>query len=195
MRLRLLTFLVLLASVAPVAAAPLSVPISDSYTWANGDSKSFELSWDGAQTFFTVQDLGTAIYDSLGGCCTDTFDRVRELYPGGSLTFTNLALNTLPVNTVFVDNLDLSLFRQGALDNLGVLTGTVTLEWDDPFARMAVLSFVARPEGGLTALAEAQEEVVATVPEPATLLLVGGTLLGGSWLERRRRRRNPTTHA
>lgn len=183
MRLFVYPLTCLLAIVAPVAASPIDPPSADSYVWNNGDAKAFELSWDGTQALFNVQDLGTASYDSVAACCTDTFDRVRMLYPGATLTFSNLAINTMPVDTVFVDNLNLTLLKQGALDNLGFLTGSVTLQWDDPFARMPVMSFYALPEGGIDANAEATE-----VPEPATLLLVGSGLLGAATFGRRKRR-------
>lgn len=188
--MRSLPFLLLVAWVAhgvTAGAAPLDVPSVDSYVWDNGETKDFSLSWDGSLATFDVQDVGTAQYTSLGACCTDTFDRVRVVYPGATLLFTGLSINTMPVNTVFVDNLDLTLLSHGALDNLYLLTGQVTLQWDEPLARMPMLRFAATPETSLNGDAE-----TTPVPEPATLLLLGGGFACGSvWAKRRRLRPGP----
>jgi hypothetical protein len=178
----------LLALAAPLWAAPIEPPSVDSFIWNNGESKGFSLTWDGDQAVFTLDGVGTGVYESLADCCTDTFDRVRELHPGATLTFTDLAINTLPVNTVFVDNLNLSLLKTGALDNLGLLTGLVTLEWDDPFTRMPLMSFSVLIPDETVAFGENDEPVTA-VPEPATLFLLGSGLLAVSFVARNRARR------
>ncbi|MGE3844750.1 MAG: PEP-CTERM sorting domain-containing protein [Vicinamibacterales bacterium] len=186
--MRSLPCLLLVAALAhgvTAAAAPLDIPTVDSYVWGNGETKDFSLSWDGALATFDVQDVGTAQYASLSDCCTDTFDRVRIVYPGATLLFTDLSINTMPVNTVFVDNLDLDLLSHGALDNLYLLTGQVTMQWDEPLARMPMLRFTATPESSLNG-----DTDTAPVPEPATLLLVGSGFASGSIWARRRRTRS-----
>ncbi len=180
------SLVMLLTAQSPAVAAPFGVPSTDSYLWDNGEAKDFTLSWDGTLGTFEVEDIGTAYYGSLQDCCTDTFDRVRYVYPGAMLTFTDLSINTMPVNTVFEDNLDLTLLSQGALDNLFLLTGQVTLHWDDPFARMPVLHFAAVPENYMDPQGE-----TSPVPEPASLFLVGSALFSGSIWARRRQRSTP----
>jgi hypothetical protein len=191
--LPILCAVVLLSLSAPVWAAPIEPPSADSYVWNNGESKAFSLTWDGSQAVFALDGVGTGTYETLAECCTDTLDRVRELHPGATLTFTDLAINTLPVNTIFVDNLNLSLLKTGALDNLGLLTGLVTLEWDDPFARMPLMSFSVFVPDDTVALGETDQPQITAVPEPTTLMLLGWGLLGATLAARHRARRSTSS--
>lgn len=169
-----LTLAACLAGSAPaVSAGPITFESpTDTLGWGDDVPRAFSLSkLDGTYTL-SVEGLGTTHYPSLTECCEDVFGRVLQLYPGGSLHFSRLVINTLPVSTEFWDDLNLTFLQRAGLDNLGTLTGLVTL---DAPTGPRLLSFSA-------------PMFVERVPEPAAVALVAGGLLVLRRHLRRRRR-------
>lgn len=176
-----------LVTVKPVTATPIQVPVvTDTYDWQFGDTRAFSLTWNGVFATFAVQGVGTSTYGSLDACCTDLFDRVKQVYPGATLQFSGLAINTYPVDMVVYDNLDLTLLKQAGMDNLATLTGFATLLNGQRPANMPQLFF----DGGYVNTGDTSV-AQTTVPEPATLALVGAGLLGTSWGLRRKKAPKP----
>lgn len=163
-------------------ADSITPPTTDAYGWADGEARKFSLTWNGRTANFSVDKVGTSSYSTLDQCCADMFSRIVEINPGGSLLFTGLRLNTMPVDTTFVDGLNLELLR-GESANIASLTGMITLQLP-PDARRGKPVFDFSPlETASPLIAQAmsaptREMVPSTpVPEPATLLLMGSGLL------------------
>jgi hypothetical protein len=183
-----LTVVVSLASASGTAsAAPITLdpPTTGSYGWADNESRAFSLARVGSTYTLSVQGVGSSEYSSMTECCTDVFGRVLELFPGGTLHFTRLSLNTMPVQTEFWDDLNLTVLQRAGLDNLGTLTGLVTLDVPDGQVRgprtLAFTGDFSEPLMAPMALP------TRSVPEPSTMVLVGAGLLGLGRLLRRRR--------
>ena len=138
---------------APAAAAPLAIdpPSTGVYGWADNEARAFSLSLPRGSSTYTlwIEGIGTSHYSSLASCCTDVFGRVLDLYPGGTLHFSRLAINSMPTNTEFWDDLNLTVLSRAALDNLGTLTGVVTL----PLKKVALEGMESLPKIGLALLA------------------------------------------
>lgn len=182
--LALLVSAMWLASAQPGTATPIQVPVvTDTYDWQFGDTRAFSLTWNGVFATFAVQEVGTATYASLDACCTDLFDRVKQVYPGATLQFSGLAINTYPVDMIVYDNLDLTLLKQAGMDNLATLTGFATLLNGQPSRTMPQLFF----DGGYVDTGNAEIAPTA-IPEPATVALIGAGLLGTSWGLRKRKK-------
>ncbi len=171
MRLTALVLASVLACAAvPAWADPIEIgpPSVDPYGWTDNEARTFSLTKAGSFYTLSVEGVGSARYSDLDQCCTDVFGRVLSLYPGSTLHFTRLALNTLSIQTEFWDDLNLSLLRRAGLDNLGTLTGLVTLDVPDVVASgPKTLTFAA-----------GMEQMRVAVPEPATWLLLGAGLVG-----------------
>lgn len=173
--------LLFVASARAASADPITAPGS---SWNDGESRGFELLWNGSVGTFSVEGLGASVYTSLTDCCREVFDRVREVNPGSSLTFSGLILNWyVPISTVIEDDFDWSLLQAQGFDNLLSLTGMVRLT-TSPTARLGqpVLGFNAEPGDGLVVRQASQQPI----PEPSALVLVGTALLGLSTAIRRR---------
>lgn len=170
---------------SPVSASPLGIdpPTTSTFGWADNESRAFTLAKVGSSFTLSVAGVGTSQYGSLDQCCTDVFSRVLDLFPlGSTLHFTRLALNTMPVQTEFWDDLNLTELKRAGLDNLGTLTGLVTLDVPDGVARTARFT----GDGPLEPMMEIMSAPTEQIPEPSTLLLVGGGLLGLARVLRRR---------
>ena len=169
------------------AADPISAPGS---AWGDGEGRNFELLWNGSQAVFSVDNVGTSVYTSLDDCCSDVFQRVRDLNKGSSLTFSNLVLNWgYKINTVFTDDLDFSLLKANGFDNLVSLTGIVTLNLSPDSGRQPFLNFDGSPVDEMPMSANG----FRSVPEPGLLLLIGSGLVGVSTMARRRLRAAQST--
>jgi hypothetical protein len=188
----------------PASAAPFTTQSSSGgYGWADGQTRSFALTWDGREAVFAVDGIGSTSYASLQVCCLDLLERAGEIRPGGYFELTRIVINSIPLSTTIEDTLDLAMLRQTALYNVGRLTGDLTLRWASPtgpppgenpygnhvYASMMVLG-VPSADLGLDAMSSsvADDDASTSVPEPATALLVGLGLLGAARLARRRLR-------
>lgn len=202
--MRLMSFVLALLGLSPalVSAAPITThSTSSGYGWADGQTRSFSLSWDGQEAVFAVDGIGTATYGSVQDCCLDLIERVGEIRPGGYFELSRIVINSIPLSTTIQDTLDLAMLRQTAFHNVGLLTGDLTLRWpspggpppgDDPYgnhyASMMVRG-VPSTDLGFGALSSGlADDDSSSVPEPASALLVGLGLLGAAGLARRRRR-------
>jgi hypothetical protein len=182
------------------AADSIQPPVTDAYGWADGEARKFSLTWNGKASTFSVEKAGSATYRTMDQCCTDMFSRIHAINPGSTLLFTRLALNTMPINTTFVDGLNLDLLRSETA-NIFSLTGYITLQLPPDLRRgkpvfdftpvftsgpmMALRSADVEPVLSLPAVAAS--EPPAAVPEPATLLLIGTGLLGIARIAQKRR--------
>jgi hypothetical protein len=182
-----LAFACLLAAIVAAPSSGSASPITNSSAlgWGDGEARQFalELFDDGAYRF-TVDGFASATYQAAWDCCAGFFDPIRDVRPSATLTFTDLRVNTMPVNTTFSDNLDLEFLRRAEIMSILSLTGRVTLNWNEPDVPLLLFSLFEppTPESDILPLRTA-------VPEPALIVLFGAGLAAAALRVRSRLRK------
>jgi hypothetical protein len=164
-------------------------PVTDAYGWADGEARTFSLTWNGQTSTFSVDKVGSATYHTLEQCCTDMVNRITEINPGSSLLFSGLVLNSRPIGLSFLDGINFDLLRAES-PSFSSLDGYVTLELS-PASRVSKPVFDFSPLVGVSMEGEGSspgsEGSVPAVPEPASLVLMGTGLIAVGKLMHRRK--------
>jgi hypothetical protein len=177
----------ILAAAVAVPPPTFASPITDTSAlgWGDGESRLFALErFDDESYRLTVDGFASASYASPWDCCAGFFDPVRDARPYSTLTFSQLQVNTLPVNTTFTDNLDLDLLRQAGIGTLLSLTGRITLNWNEPDIPLLAFSMFSDEPSIM-----ADVQAPAQVPEPALLVLFGAGAMVATYRIRKRLQR------